>query len=501
MLKRQPGITFVQRVTGGNIILFYRDPRKPDKKKRGTNFALGSNDDELANTVAEQLSRLIKNPNLSTDDMHAMTKKAWVPVEGAQTALDDTHLAIYKAPRYDPDESRKPGLRTQDPSYQRWFALFKQFKKLQKEVKGLLLVKADRDRLAVENIQLKARLRKMDVKAVLDASPISIKDAIPKFFQSGKCEATGNWRYALKTWFERLAKDVGEDTNVHKLTPEVVRDHINKQKCNSETKRRLKINLCNFLRFATSENFDERTLTELTSDLKKKAKQENNKAWYWLTRKQALQIIKNLKKQVGQFVADAVLLQYATGIRSEEIPLLQRLSVKKEKRKLYIHIARIFDGAKLVRKVKTEKSEDYVEVPSFALPALKRRMKGTEFLLFPCLKPDEWMAPRFAKALTDFERANKLWYVPPHEERDDHDKTYSEYAWSEFYTPLLRKAAVGVKDVKLEEIDARTMRRTCGRELIIEYGFDRAASVLRDDITTLRAHYADLKSSDTSTER
>lgn len=484
MLKKYHGVTYVQRTTGGTINLFWRDPRVADKKRRGKMTALGTNDTETANTVAEQLSRLIGNPKLPADKFHALTQKAWQPVDSAQDALDDAVLTTAEPP--------KPGT----PKYARWLEMMQKITALQKEVADLLTIKTDRDRLGLECTQLKARLRKMDVKAVLDAQPISITDAIKQFFESGVCEATGNWKYALQRWFERVGDEFGKDVDVHTLTPEMIRDHINKQDCSADTKRRLKINLCNFLRFATKENFDERTLNEYTKNLKKKAKQEtNNKAWYWLTKRQVLALIKQLKAEYGQYVADAAMIQWACGVRSEELVLLQRQGVKKEKGKYSIHIARIFDGSKLVRKVKTDKSEGYVEVPNFALPALKRRLKGNEFLLFPCEKPGEWMEPRCYDAQTEFEKANKLWHVPPEQKGD---KT-AEYSWSAFYTPCLRSAGAKVKDAR--EIDGRTLRRTCGRELILKYGFDRASSVLRDDITTLRSHYADLQSHDTSTER
>jgi hypothetical protein len=57
------------------------------------------------------------------------------------------------------------------------------------------------------------------------------------------------------------------------------------------------------------------------------------------------------------------------------------------------------------------------------------------------------------------------------------------------------------KDVAEVSSDALIMRHTCGREIILKYGFEKAAAVLRHDVKTLREHYADLRTSDVSTER
>jgi nucleoside-diphosphate-sugar epimerase len=50
-------------------------------------------------------------------------------------------------------------------------------------------------------------------------------------------------------------------------------------------------------------------------------------------------------------------------------------------------------------------------------------------------------------------------------------------------------------------INTETFRHTCGREIIVAQGFERAASVLRNSVKTLQEHYATLRTSDVSTER
>ena len=60
-------------------------------------------------------------------------------------------------------------------------------------------------------------------------------------------------------------------------------------------------------------------------------------------------------------------------------------------------------------------------------------------------------------------------------------------------------AALGVVDAAL--IHSETLRHTCGRELVLAQGLEKAAQVLRLDVNTFRKHYADLHTSDISTDR
>ncbi len=341
----------------------------------------------------------------------------------------------------------------------------------------------------------------MGVRAIKNASPKPVKDAIAEFFKSGASTATGGWKYALKQWFERFARDFPETQDVKTITAEEVAEHVHKQDCSSDTKRRLKINLAKFMRHSTSGHFDEFALSELTKALAKQTKAESNKNWFWLTNKQSLKIIENLNT-FGQYWSDAALLQYGTGVRAEELVLLQSSDVKILKGSAQIKIARIFDGKQLVRRVKTYKSEDFVHVPKFAIGALERRLAEKSFLLFPCYDYKTLIASKYHQRLTDFEKEHKLWSMPSElEDSADEDTSNGEYGFSAAYLPRLRKAASGIEGLNPKNVDSRTFRRTCARELILKHGYERAASVIRDSVETLRKHYADLKSSDTSTER
>ena len=496
-MEKFKGVTYIQQAKGGVWFLKYIDPRFRKQVMRSTE----TTEIGIAERIARELSTIIYDKSQwdrPNPDFHPRTRQIWKPllIEVKQ-AVDSIPLITKSFLEKLPPDVRDLPNHPETAQLERMIEMQDKIKEL---LEQLMMVTDERNTYRDENTRLHAQLRKMGVKAIKDDTPKPIGEAIDEFFDSGATEATGNWRYALRKYFNLLAAHVGgEHINARNISPEEVAKFIySRQKSSSDTKRRLKIALCKFLRHATNEAFDERTLSELTKGLKKQAARESVDEWYWLTKEQALAICENMKLH-GQFWNDAALLNYGTGIRPEEIPLLRTATVKVENGMTFIFPARIFDGKKLVRRVKTTDSEDYVHVPTFALEALHRRIAQAEFLLFPCYDY-EIVPKRLRSKLTQFELEHKMWPVPSIDNTDD-DAGGNAYAFSNVYIRLLRKAAKTVEGVSIDKVDSRIFRHTCARELILKHGFDRAASVLRDDVVTLRTHYADLVSSDTSTER
>ena len=186
-------------------------------------------------------------------------------------------------------------------------------------------------------------------------------------------------------------------------------------------------------------------------------------------------------------------------IQPEEIPILQTGKVNFTSGRAQILITPIFDDKKkLVRRVKTRAATDEVVVPAFSIEALNRRIAEKEFLLFPCYDY-AILEPRSVKLLTEFEKQHKMWAVPPKEFNENNK--HIGYSFSKAFCERIRKAATGVEGINIKKIDSRIFRRTCARELILKYGYEQAAAVIRDDVGTLRKHYANLTASDISTER
>jgi hypothetical protein len=461
---------------------------------------------DIADRIADELSAIIQNPARWNDvgDVLPRTKEIWRPIE---TETAETAELLKKVS----GASLMFGDNLLDPEFQKQYidptlftkenvdALDAKFTELLDKLK---IVTLERDQYKQLIVIYEADRRARGAKAIKDATPVPLNKAIDAFFEEDISKSTNAaWLYILRKWFERFAGDVGKETPVLEITPEQVIKHIQNQKIKhsrkqsavhpvaqavkDETKKRLTFNLCKLLMFATKGQFDEKAVK--TAILPRLA--DENHDWFWLNRKQALALIKKLEGLAnGQYWADAAMLQYACGLRPEELPLLQTAKAHSSAKDARITIDRIFDGNTLIRRVKTKKSVDVVQVPGMALKALKRRVAEKNFLLFP-LYDDSLIAPRFRTARTSFEISNKLW------------PSAEEHEFSAVYIGLLREAAAKVRGLDPKKIDGRIFRRTCARELILKHGYERAAAVIRDNVDTLRGHYADLRAADTSTER
>lgn len=497
MLKFK-GVEIKQQTTGGALYVRFRDPRT--SPKRQVYKSTESNDMGTAERIAGELSGLIYGPpehwHKLPSGLHIITEKIWNPMDKTVDSMTDDHAVtlIFQALKNGPTGNHEQFMQAR----QRVLDLMNRVL----EIPALI---QERDALKNENMLLKAERKRMGLRAVKDGARKSIASAVDDFFKSGACGATSDWRNALRGWFDRLSNELGPNTNVMDITPEMIANHINSLRkqakkgtvgkpLGADTKRRIRINLNTFLRHATNGNFDGDQLIALTKGLSAQARMETNTEWFWLKPEECKSLIANIS---DQYWRDAALCQWQLGLRAEEIALLQTKNVDFDKNT--IHITRIFDGKTLVRRLKTDQSEEYVQLNKAVKEALERRIAAKNFLLFPCYDPKTLLEPRFQTGLTAFETKYQLWPVPAMGVVDG-ESSGDGYTFTTYYRKVLRLAAKGVlEDVK--KMDSRTLRRTCARELVLKYGCDRASSVLRDDVETIKRHYGNLMPSDTSTER
>jgi hypothetical protein len=288
------------------------------------------------------------------------------------------------------------------------------------------------------------------------------------------CHASGQWRDKIGYWLDRLVEGLGGTRNIQDIEPSDIIAHIEKYKAAKTNKKKVATYLCKFLKWGTAGMFHSASVKEWVEELPAEDEQ-----WDWLKPKEGKRLIASLRKLHGGYWADAGSLQYGMGWRPEELPLLQTTNVKDGA----IRLVPIHDGKTMVRRLKTKSRT--VNIPKMAKSAVKRRLAGGGFLLFPMPPELPWT---YGKHRTAFEHERQLW------------PSADDGGWSGAFLARLREAATAA-GIDSTRIDSRMLRRTCARELILAHGFERAAAVLGDTVQTLRKHYADLEAEDVSTER
>jgi len=484
-MPRRKSVKIYSKTAGGVLYLRFDDPRAGIRKQ--VNVSAHTDQRKVAERIAEELTRIINTPSEWTQlpsGLYPRTVEIWKPLStDIREALNSIPLITSTMVASLPDNFTE---RLEDPASQQVLRFMEMEDQLRELLDDLYKTTLERDYYRERFTLADGQLRKMGAKTIKDASPRLIAEAVKAYFKATDGpKASGEWRYILMKWCERFSTALDKGRNAQDIEPDEIIAHIQGQDVADGTKKKLTFALCAFLDWASYRQFD----TDHVKNAILPHLEDEETEWFWLTRKQCQLLIKNLVNATdGNYWADAAMLQYACGFRPEEIPLLQRSRVSKVDGQQRIFVSRIMDGGKRVRRIKTKNSEDSINVPSFALPALNRRMKVQEFLLFP-LPSFEALPQRFKDRFTSFEIENRLW-----PSADDH-------YFSDVYLMRLRAAAAKITGLDSSKIDSRILRRTCARELVLKYGYERAASVIRDNIDTLRKHYANLQSSDTSTER
>lgn len=493
MQFNHPGVTLVQKVKGGAYCLRWFDPRERNKQ---TKPSAGTNDFTEASRIAHDHSVLIHNEDFwesPPEDLHPRATEIWgvMPIAGqAKEAIKDL-----SNPR------RFPNRETNSLSgFSNWNYELATVTEYRKKLEGLLgkldTYKNERDQWRQRAIRSEGLLKKMGRKIVNEQAPIALSEAIAQYLKHGT-GAKGQFNDIIGMWLRRMAEELGAKKNVFEVTEEDVKEHLETFKENLNF-RQMEYNIRKFLGWATKDSFVGREVLEWAKAQKKD--DEPPKQWFWLTKKQVKALIVKIRELRGDYWADAAIIQYGLGLRPEELPLLQTSLINKNRNKYLVTLSSIYDGSKRVRRLKTQKSHaSNLRVPSYAAKAVERRLGKKSFLLFPCNQESghklDWekraksrktgkMEPRF----TSFERENLLW---PSADDKEFSSTFRE---------ILREAAA-MAELPAKNINARTLRQTCAREMILKHGLDRAAALLRDSVVTLKNHYADLLPSDINTER
>ncbi len=518
-----PRVRLWRKSNSGHHYLYWRDPRD---NRRQRNDSTGTEDSLEAQRMALSLSRYLRDPENSPPDLHPKISEILginlldQRIVSAKLAIVDDIVATSKSEHKGKVDLYRELVKELVAAFggpagdvltntidvvRSKFAAGRQPTVDSREVYELLdllkTVSIDRDQWRDRSRALEGLVREKGQRFILRTEPKSIKQAVEEFMAAPDgMSSKGQWRYSVECWLNRFARELKSVKNVHDLTPEQIVAHIQKQKGVASTKTSMTTYICLFMKWVSKGTFDCPTVRSAILD----NLEEESPEWFWLKKQESLDLIARVRKLSGDYWADAALLQYGCGWRPEELPLLKRSAVAIAENACSIRIAPIFDDKrKLVRRIKTQRSEDTIIIPSFAREAVERRMAATssEYLLFP-LFDESLIQPKLRENRTRFESNNHFW--PAADDR----------AFTDNYRPILRKAAnelakelTGAEKKSAAErfsdknIDSRTLRRTCAREMILAHGFEKAAAVLRDSIETLRKHYADLQAADVSTER
>ena len=470
------------KVPGGTIYVKFTDPRDHERVNTTTRTTVKS----VADTIANELTQLIHSPHLWNNvptEFHSRTREIWRPIQkqvaDASLALPNVTqgmLAMFPAKIIDlPPDS--PEMKVYDA-----------FQNAKDQIRQLLntlaVVTSDNDGLKREVAALELQAGMRAGTAIALKSPLQVAKAVENFFASSTgTKSSGQWRDILTLWCNRFAREF--PCTVQELTVEQVCRHIVKHApTKPSTRDKLTTCLCALLNHATHDTFD----TAAVKDACMLEDDTENEPWWWVNYDLAMKIIAKVKDHGGDYWADACILAYGCGLRPEEVPLIQSdLVVFENGKSPQIAIRPITDEKnRVIRRLKNKRAKANVQVPTFAVDALKRRVFEKEFLLFP----KQGTYSRLKKQPTRWENEHRLW--PPAD----------QHTWSENFKRRIVQAGEKVEGFKdTNKLDGRVWRRSCARDLVVKYGYEHAASIIRDSSDVLRKHYADLQAHELSTER
>ena len=476
------GVSAKTKVEGGNIILRFRWKRKQLNKSSETA------DRQKAISLANELVKALNSPE---DVPAGLPDKVYewlqvIPDKKRRTKITEA----LKAPALELGTSH------------RWTNAVEAKKSFDELWSKYEAACQQREFWRLKAVKAEAQLGRKISDAEARSGPRKLGDVVPEFLK--QLHVGAQTHYQVTKWLNRFVRDKGAGADVQTIGAKGVVEHLAKYEENVKLAD-LQTYLCKFMDFATFNTFERTEVLDWMRPRRRKKREDKQKVqWFSLEkpedkqkpkaervkilRESVLAIIEKARELHGDYIADAMLLQYGSGFRPEEIPLIMTSCVQ-------IHDANsatISLVAPENYRLKNTRSQDAVNVPSFAMDALRRRLAATKGkkTLFPLsesgFKPWDYMVKKMnAKAIKD-----DMW-----PNADDH-------FWSEMFLSRLREAgaAAGWKDY-LEEFQSNLFRHVCAREMILIHGFEAAAALLRHDVGTLRAHYADLCASDVSTER
>jgi len=348
--------------------------------------------------------------------------------------------------------------------------------------------KLEVERLKIRNRELEGLLKKVNNRITHEQQPVTMADAVTAFLDSGH-GSDSHWQKDLKSYCNRFRDSVGKDKNIFDVMPSDVIDWL--EDVGGEWEGKTTKNAAGAInQFMANQTRGQWNDFELMEWLRRNVK-GSAKDYFWLEDAEADVLIETLGN-FGEYWSDVATIQRACGFRPEELPLIQVKNVDLEGRSIFIeHI--LDNTGKEIRTLKTARSTDKVNVPAFAMPALKRRVKaaGESIILLP--RNAESGTGAHWPGYSDFEWKNQMWPDPD---------TNSGKPFSHAYRTRLQDAAEAMGLPTAERVVARTFRSTCGKELLLSgKSTEQVAAVLRDNPETVRKHYARLLAQDVSTER
>lgn len=501
-----PQVKIRQKAQGGTFYVQFRDSRENSRQRK---TSTETKEYEVAKRIAQELSTLLRNQTLwrePPDTYHPRTLAIWGVTPISTQAVRAKQMLPERTHRDQPiiKLGDREYLLLDDPAMMTaiakavddsrdwndfdWNEYRKRYAEDCDEVNAAHQLVASVAELSLERnawrdraIAAEGQVRMMGLKARREQSPKAVLDAVTDYMKSDTGTHGGSsWRQTQKYWLMRFAKAVGPKQNIHDIEADDVIGHCKSHDITPKIQKDMAAVIRKFLTWATREAFDKRPLNAWLKTL-----QASPKEWFWLARKESERLVNAIRKERGDYWADAALIQWACGFRPEELPLLRSRNVEKNCK--WIHLDCIKDNkGQIVRRLKTARSRDSINVPAFAQSAVRRQLGRKTFLLFPYSAA---MLKRCVKLPTPFERDNDLWPGA-----DAHN-------FSTAYLERLRSAAIAAK-LDSTKVDSRTFRRTCGKDLLMAgKSIEQVAAVLRDNPETVRKHYARLLAADVSTER
>jgi integrase len=438
-------------------------------------------DGAQAATLATELSDILRNPNVWRKlpaETSEIVRAIWsgdIIDQTLSASLEETRPRGNYGDFYKPD-----WIKTKDHK-----KLAEAAQKILEENKRLYEANATLE-AKVDN--LTALLKKMGVEAMRDFTPKSLTQACADFLSDDKAKCGTNagarkkdtWR----SWFNRFAQVQSAAARVHEIGAQQVIEHLaafqagelkgQNGKPTAGTVKEVAKSLCAMLEHQSCGTFRKAPVKDWVKKHLNGDDGEPREVPYWLEQKDVEVLLKHLPK----FWRDVASVQWEGGFRPEELAHIRCEVVSFEKDDVRIDIAPLKADGKLIWKPKTRQSYGKVHLRDDVRETLERLVSRNSFLLFPNdpvihggIKPRWTETDEIASRL-------KLWRVK---------------SWDEQYVSSLRAAAEKAKLDK-DRIDGRTLRRSCGKRVLIasNYNLELAAAFLRDHPDTVRKHYARL---------
>ena len=315
-------------------------------------------------------------------------------------------------------------------------------------------------------------------------TPKAISDAVTDYLTGADRGTRAGDRYqeTMEPTLRRFARWLPANANVAEVTPTQVKAHLiellagkmvreGRAAPGVKTVKKVAQMLNNFLEHQ-SPCYDAKTVKQWVRANCGNEEDAEPGNPYWLDQADVDALLKHLPA----YWRDVAELQWAGGFRPEELAFLQTSGVTFGE-DIRVEVAMLKDGKRIVWKAKTRSSYGRVHILSRFRPLLERlKARGATFLF-----PDD----------------TALHAGPEHryEEGEAFERQHRAWRRKSFcaqYLATLRDAAQKA-GLEVERVDCRTMRRSCGKRVLLETKSPvHAAAILRDTVKVVLQHYAKL---------